>query len=85
MSLVFLKSYDGKQQMNLVNTKCDPKSIAHITLLITTIRELLINVGMVIWTFRIISNNADTDCYRVSLQKHVGDWDAFVGKWLDTR
>lgn len=44
-------------------------------LLNATIRELLINVGMVIWTFRIISNSADTDCYRVSLQKHVGDCD----------
>ena len=61
--------------MSLVNTKCDPKSIICITLLNTTIRELLINVGMVIWTFRIISNSAATDCYKVSLQKHIGDWD----------
>lgn len=67
MSLVFLKSDDGKQQMSLVNTKCDPKSVTHITLLNTTIRE-------VIWTFKILSNNANTDCYRVSLQKHIGDW-----------
>lgn len=47
VNLVYLQCGDDKQLLKLVNTKCDPKLITHITFLNTSASDLLIKAGMV--------------------------------------